>query len=430
MGFAYNQTGLEHPLPGGMRDLLPVESERRSELSRKVLACFELFGYRPVTLPAFEYAAVLERGLGTLDSASVLRFVEPESGEVVALRPDMTPQVARLVATRMEALPEPVRLFYQGSVLRRRRERARTHQQMLQVGIELVGSSAPDGDLEVLEVATAGMRAAGLSDFVVDLGHAGIASALLAGVPREAVSELVEALGTKDSVALVKCAERARITGRTLAALAALPELHGDGRTFERARAIFADTGAAEPCHRLEELWRRASEFGWAPRLAVDLGETRTFEYYSGALFEVLAEGPGQPVASGGRYDELYSRFGRSRPAAGCAVDLDNLAWALDKAGVRPAVRPRVLVRGASPEAFALLAALRGAGVASALVAEDADRGYAAAWHYSHVLSLDARAGRRAIVVEATDGSAREVIEGSDAAERVARMVKARIGLG
>ena len=392
-----------------------------------MLTSFELFGYRPVTLPAFEYAAVLERGLGTLDAASVLRFVEPESGEIVALRPDMTPQVARLVTTRMETLPEPVRLSYQGSVLRRRRERARTHQQMLQAGVELVGSSAPDGDLEVLEVATAGVRAAGLSDFVVDLGHAGIASALLAGVPREAVPDLVEALGTKDSVELVKRAERARITGRTLAALAALPELHGDERIFDRARRIFAGTDAAEPCGKLEKLWRRASELGWAPRLAVDLGETRTFEYYSGALFEVLAEGPGQPVASGGRYDELYSRFGRPRPAAGCAVDLDNLAWALEKAGIGPAARPRVLVRGSSSQASALLAALRGIGVASALVARDGDEGYAAAWHYSHTLRLDENAERREVVLEATDGSAHEVIEGPDA-ERIAQTVRARIG--
>ena len=73
-----------------------------------------------MTPPAFEFASVIERGLGTLDTADVLRFVEPESGEVAVLRPDMTPQVARIVATRLGDHPKPFRLAYEGTVVRRR----------------------------------------------------------------------------------------------------------------------------------------------------------------------------------------------------------------------------------------------------------------------------------------------------------------------
>jgi ATP phosphoribosyltransferase regulatory subunit len=107
-------TQLEHPLPAGMRDLLPPVARRQGELARRVTHCFELHGYEIVTLPVFEYAEVLERGLGALDSDEVLRFVEPESGEVVALRPDMTPQIARILATRLADLPGPARLCYHG----------------------------------------------------------------------------------------------------------------------------------------------------------------------------------------------------------------------------------------------------------------------------------------------------------------------------
>src|SRR5580658_2406238 len=101
---------LEHPLPAGMRDLLPEEAAARRDLARTMLDRFALHGYALVTLPVFEFAEVLERGLGTLDSAEVLRFVEPESGEVAALRPDMTPQIARMVATRLRERPPPFRL--------------------------------------------------------------------------------------------------------------------------------------------------------------------------------------------------------------------------------------------------------------------------------------------------------------------------------
>ncbi|MEO7327146.1 MAG: ATP phosphoribosyltransferase regulatory subunit, partial [Minicystis sp.] len=70
---------LSHPLPAGMRDLLPEETRTRRALARKVLDHIALHGYRLVTPPIFELAEVLERGLGTLDPSDVLRFIEPES---------------------------------------------------------------------------------------------------------------------------------------------------------------------------------------------------------------------------------------------------------------------------------------------------------------------------------------------------------------
>ncbi|MET0594214.1 MAG: ATP phosphoribosyltransferase regulatory subunit, partial [Polyangiaceae bacterium] len=103
------------PLPAGMRDILPPEAARRRKLAKRLLDHFALYGYELVTPPAFELADVLERGLGTLDPRDVLRFVEPELGEVAALRPDVTPQIARIGATRLADRPLPMRLCYEGT---------------------------------------------------------------------------------------------------------------------------------------------------------------------------------------------------------------------------------------------------------------------------------------------------------------------------
>src|SRR6476620_4749488 len=149
-----------NPLPAGMRDLLPPEAAGRRRLSRRVLEHFALHGYELVTPPAFELAEVLERGLGTLDPRDVLRFVEPESGEVAALRPDVTPQIARMAATRLADRPMPMRLCYEGTVLRRRQERARKHRQIPQAGVELLGMRGPEGDIEVMGLAASSARAA------------------------------------------------------------------------------------------------------------------------------------------------------------------------------------------------------------------------------------------------------------------------------
>src|SRR5262245_21737569 len=113
-----------------MRDLLPEEAASRRVLSRRVLERFALYGYRVVTPPAFEFADVVERGLGTLAAADVLRFIEPESGEVAVLRPDMTPQIARIIATRMRDRATPFRIAYEGTVVRRRIGRAKKHRQI------------------------------------------------------------------------------------------------------------------------------------------------------------------------------------------------------------------------------------------------------------------------------------------------------------
>lgn len=394
-----------------MRDGLPGEARRLARLTRVVMKAFELFGYERVQLPALEYSEVLEVG-GRLNPHSVLRFVEPETGEVVALRPDMTPQVARMVSTRLAEAPMPARLCYQGSVLRRRRERARNNQQIPQAGIELIGVSGPDGDLEVLQAAASALTASGLAHFVVDLGHSNLAPSLLRAVARERWSAILDALVLKDQAALARRAERAGLSGRTLAALVALPELHGGGEVWEKAERLLAGTAAETPAEELKSLWQVASRHRVGAEVTVDLGETWRFDYYTGPMFQLLAEGPGLPVGSGGRYDALYARFGTGHAAAGCAIDLDNLAWAC-RHGKVPETEPRrVLVSGSAAECERLLQGLRAAGIAAAQAPEKGKMAYARAWRYTHLLELSsdgavlthvADAAKRSIQADATE---------------------------
>jgi ATP phosphoribosyltransferase regulatory subunit len=381
---------LEHPLPAGMRDLLPREAYRQALLSQRVMSSFELYGYQRVVVPAFEYADVLERGLGSLEADAVLRFVEPETGEVVALRPDMTPQVARLLATRLADVPAPARLCYMGSVLRRRRERARRHRQIPQAGVELLGREGPGGDLEVLSVAAAAVRAAGLSAFVIDLGDARIVSSLLAEVPKQHWREIVEPLSLKDGAAVRESARALGLREREVAALAELPELHGRAEVWARAERLLLGTPAEAAVIELRALWQSAIDLQIAPTVIVDFGETWNFAYYTGPMFQILAEGPGAPVGSGGRYDGLLERFGAARAAAGFAVDLDNLEWALRAAGKQQAEPARVLVSGSEDAVRAMLLALRRELVSCAPAPPGAVDDYAAAWSYSHVLEVQA----------------------------------------
>lgn len=398
----------------------------------------ELFGYQRVELPPFEYADVLEKGFG--NSAEALRFVEPETGKIAALRSDVTPQIARLVSTRYAEGPWPARLCYRASVMRRRRERARLDQKVLQVGFELVGQSEGSGDLEVLEAATSALRATGLDEFTVDLAHAQVAGALLDQLAPAPRADALECLALKDAAELQQVGARAGMAGRELEALVLLPELHGEADVWPRAERALAGTAAEQPMRTLQRIWAAAVASQLAPRFVVDLGETREFYYYTGVMFHLLAEGPGEPLGSGGRYDTLFERFDLPCPAAGFAFDVSHVCWALAERGIGDPALDRVLViGGAAAERAAVLRELRRLGVASASGPETgASSTYAARWDYTHLLELGAPGAEAvgstpAATLAATllrsmgTGTALSV-SATDSVE-VARIVAARLGM-
>lgn len=382
-------------LPAGMRDWLPQQARRRARVTARVMKSLELFGYDRVGVPPFEYVEVVGSSPGGGDAQS-LRFVEPESGELVALRSDVTPQIARLVASRMADGPWPARLSYQAAVMRRRQERARLDHQVFQVGFELVGRGGLHGDLETLEASVGALKASGITHFTVDLAHAGIASSLLREVPAPARSQLAEGLSVKDARRVHDLAHRSGLRGRNLAALAGLTTLCGRADLWPRAERLLSGTPAQAPFESLRELWRSTTEARLAPNVVVDLGETRAFFYYTGFMFHLLSDGPGEPLASGGRYDTLFDRFGAPRPAAGCAFDLNNLCWALDVRGDHDPSPTKLLVvaSNGTPESTAeLLRTLRRRGLACAAAPSEAaegqsdPHGYGRAHGFSHVLA-------------------------------------------
>ena len=367
---------LEHPLPSGMRDLLPEDAALQRSLGRDLLAAAALFGYSLVRPPPFELAEVLERGLGALDPADVIRFVEPDSGEVAALRPDMTPQIARMIATRLRDRPPPHRLAYEGTVLRRRGGRAHPRRQIPQVGVELAGAGGLAGDLELLEALTTSLRGAGLASVKIDVGDSGIVRGLLED--DSAQHAISSALAQRDE-ALV--AEIAREHSIDAGAVLALLRLGSGDAAIAEGRRITAGTPASVAVERLAVLERAAKERGLDSVVSVDLGEVRGFAYYTSTLIHVYAPGPGHAIAGGGRYDDLLGRFGAPMPAVGFAIDLDALSAALRAAGVVPSSDRRAITDKPN-----LAKRLRDGGIACAVHSDPATLdAHARSWGYTVV---------------------------------------------
>ncbi|HTN52940.1 MAG TPA: ATP phosphoribosyltransferase regulatory subunit, partial [Anaeromyxobacter sp.] len=295
---------LDLSLPSGLRDLLPDHSAHLAELSGRLQGVFSRFGYRRLFLPTLERLDVVERGLSSAALADVMKFVEPGSGEVVAIRPDITPQIARLYAARPDALPSPARLCYDGPVLRAREARAGRPREVYQAGVELLGAGGPAADAEMLVILSRSLDRVGLRGAVVEVGHARFAEAILAAarIPERARGGAWDALARKDGAALAELGRRGKGPAAAREALPALAGLYGDG-ALARARALArAVPGARGPLEEVEAALRIARRRG-VRTAAVDLGETRGLGYYTGITFAGYAPGAGSAVAQGGRYD-------------------------------------------------------------------------------------------------------------------------------
>jgi ATP phosphoribosyltransferase regulatory subunit len=348
-------------LPSGVRDFLPRAASRRRALAAAVIEVFEAWGYARLITPMFECADVLERGLGAGARAAAIRFVEPGTGEVVALRPDITPQIARVVATRMADVPGPIRLCYEGAVTRLVGEQGQ--REILQAGIELVDAPEPEGDAEALAVAAASLARLGLPEVRLDVGHVAPAAFVLGAAPDPASRMMISnALARKDRAGL-RAAARALPEG--VAPLAeALATLWGAATpTLARARALPWPAPVHAALDQLAAVLAAFSELADpAPDVTIDLGDLRGFDYYTGVRFAAYAGGAPDAVLRGGRYDELLGRYGRAARATGFAIDLESVAQAQKSLGVAaPGTAPGVAVHG--PGSAALARSLRAAGV-------------------------------------------------------------------
>ncbi len=419
-------------LPSGVRDFLPRAAARRRAIAGRLIEEFEAWGYARIITPVFECADVLERGLGADARAAAIRFVEPGTGDIVALRPDITPQIARVAATRMHDTGGPLRLCYEGAVTRM--AGARGQREILQAGVELIDAPSPAGDAEVLSLAAAALATIGVHEVRLDVGHVALARWVLDAVPAgEQREHLEESLGKKDRAGVVRAARG--LEPRLCRVLEALPTLFGEpDEVLAAALALPVPAEVGKVLRSVEKVLQASRELGLGEShagITMDLGEIRGFDYYTGLRFAGYAAGVGEAVLRGGRYDELVGRYGRDARATGFAVDVEAIAQAQASAGVAaPAWDDAVLVVASAArrsEAARLAATLRARGVRAAMdlaprQSRAALRDYAAGVGFTRLLVLTDDASQ----IESIDETEASIGHGSAVPARA--LAQARAG--
>src|SRR5215218_2419347 len=314
-----------HPIPPGTRDVLPDEMRELRALESSLCEVFEQRGYGQVATPAIEYDEVLARGDGRAAS-SAYRFFD-ESGELLALRSEMTVPIARLVASRFANTQEPpYRLCYLAGAYRAVRPQSGQMREMVHAGVELIGASPAEGTVEVIEVLEAALDAARLDRAVIGLGDADLYRQLLEelGVEGALRDSVLASLATHDLVGLEAKLTDAGIGAERVQSCVALTQLRGGSEVLDEARGL---GGAAieRAIARISETYKELERRGAAERVQIDLGLLRDLGYYSGAILEVYDPALGHILGGGGRYDGLMKKFGRDLPAAGFSLYVERV---------------------------------------------------------------------------------------------------------
>ena len=360
-------------IPKGVRVYPPAEAAQRRAVEEVILSVFRRWGFREVITPTFEFLETFTAGGGDRAAERMDKFVDRQTGRLLALRADLTPQVARLVATTLRNHPLPLRLCYAASVFRYEEAQAARQREFVQLGVELIGLDRPEADAEMVAMAVEGCQAVGLGEFQIDVGQVEYFRGLLTALapPEETARRLVSTVRRKDAVELELLLAETPGPDGVKAALAALPTLYGGTDILDRAAALAVGVPRCqEALANLRAVLDVLVQYELADRVIVDLGEARALEYHNGVAFGTFVKGLGFQLSSGGRYDRLLGHFGYPCPATGFAFDLDKILMALEAEGRLPEDRgPDFLIIDFNPDkrhALRLARILRGQGYAVA----------------------------------------------------------------
>ncbi|MBI1424360.1 MAG: ATP phosphoribosyltransferase regulatory subunit [Gammaproteobacteria bacterium] len=322
-------------LPEYIQDMLPEEAWRIEGMRASVLELLRRSGYQLVAPPLLEYAEALLINDGHDMDLRSFKLVDQLSGRTLALRADITPQVARIDAHLLNR-QGVARLCYAGSVLHTQPAGLMRTREPLQIGAELYGHAGLDSDLEVQRLMMQSLSLLGVEGVHIDLGHVAVFRAL---VQRAEISEALEialfnALQSKDVPAVRELV--GGLPKSTQDALLALPQLYGGVEVLQRAQQVLPDCDEVRAA--LNQLQQAALQLQpLAASVGIDLAELRGYHYHSGMVFAAYHAGSHDAIALGGRYDDVGKSFGRARSATGFSMDLRQLHGLLE---------PQALPRG------------------------------------------------------------------------------------
>lgn len=425
----------ENSIPKGVTDFLPEQAERIGFIESMINRTFELWGFRKIIPPMLEFEDLLAVGMDESLRAKLFRFEDRQSHRLLAIPPDITPQIARIESMRMRSYPLPHRIYYNGRVLRHVESQSGRSRELYQAGVELIGLDSPEADAEMIAMSAEAMHKIGFEGFKIDLGQVDFYRGIMASAKLDsaAATEIQSAIARKDLSSVMATLENQNISDSAKREILALSRMFGGIEVLDKASATISNDRSRRALDNLAEVIDILSLYGIRKELTVDLGEIRGLAYHTGVTFEGFVPGLGEPVCGGGRYDTLMGKYGVSCPATGFAFNTLNLLQVFETTAARDiAGIPSFLIFNTKEDkstALSLASALRSHGysVARDIIRRDfaQSREYARfnGIQYALVIGEPDVAEDEVLLVVIADDSRRK-IKISDLYENAAKLLK------
>lgn len=322
--------------PEGVRDVYGSECRQKRTLQQKLHRIFEKYDYQDIETPTFEFFDIFSKEVGTIPSKDLYKFFDRE-GNTLVLRPDFTPSIARAAAMYFEEQDMPVRLCYQGSTFVNNSSYQGRLKESTQMGVEFIGDSDVAADVEVISMVIEMLLASGLQEFQVSIGQVEFFKALIeeASMDHETTENLRSLISSKNFFGVEELLDGLSLREGLKNAFLQLPQLFGGAEVLDQARILANNGRSRESIRRLSLIYKLLQEKGLERYVSFDFGMLSKYQYYTGIIFHAYTYGTGEPIAKGGRYDNLMAHFGKPEPAVGFGVTMEQLMIALSRQNIQ-----------------------------------------------------------------------------------------------
>jgi ATP phosphoribosyltransferase regulatory subunit len=318
--------------PEGVRDIYGdeyAEKLRVQELLRKRIS---LYGYQDIQTPTFEFLDVFGEEIGTTPVRELFKFFDSD-GNILCLRPDFTPSMARLAAKYFSHEPLPLRFSYLGNTFSNTSLLQGKLKETTQMGAELMGDDSVEADGEIISMLVDALLHTGLKEFQVSIGEIdffrGMCEELSLTLEQERI--IRDYISNKNFFAVKEYLLSEQVEESAIENIMQIEELFGSVDMLKRALDITDNPLCQKAISRLTALHDILTAYGVADYVNYDLGMLSSYRYYTGIIFKVYTHGIGNVVVKGGRYDKLLPYFGKNSPAIGFVIVVDDLMQALNR---------------------------------------------------------------------------------------------------
>lgn len=341
--------------PEGFTDYLPEANLLKEITEFNISEVFKRYGYKSISSPTLEYVEVFE-GSGNAAKNDRYQFTN-KSGDVLALRSDVTPPIVRIATRNYKGSDLPLRFSYIQNIFKDSTNYTGKLKEVTQAGVELIGNSSPEADAEVIAVAINSLLLAGVTDFQIDIGHVDFVGGFLAEEDffdndnfstkydinkdanfKEGIKEKIhKLLIKKDFATAVSIAKDFGVKEDVITALDEIALLSGNIEIIDKVRERLATFKTFKETTKnrildvlsyLEQLYKIIEDYALSNYVVFDLSIAGDMDYYSGIIFKGYTKGVGFSLIDGGRYDHLSENFGKEFPAVGFAIKINNVLMA------------------------------------------------------------------------------------------------------